>query len=165
MTDMNQNLLAPSRRFLIGMALLLVASIAACTKPAATPRTAAEFDRATANMDHKAMADYVFKTYECSGCHVPTAKGEAGFTARGEQAKQGFVGCVRLLTTINGTLGTDTANWTADEQHKHAQFKEFGCTFCHEPAPGKMGFTELGQKLGSLHLGCPEVHTVASVGG
>ena len=137
---------------------VLAASLAAVASVAAQkPQTGPEFDKATAGMNRHAIAEYVFRTYDCQACHVATAKGEAGFTPRGNEARQGFVGCVRLLAAVNATLGTAAKLRTADEQRKQQNFREFGCTFCHKPTPGKMGFTEIGQKLGALHLGCIQV--------
>ena len=32
-----------------------------------------------------------------------------------------------------------------------------GCTLCHQIIPGKLGLTELGNKLTHLHLGCVDI--------
>ena len=146
-----------SRLSLATVALFAASLVVGVGLAAQKPQTGAEFDKATARMDRRAVAEYVFKTYGCEGCHIATANGATGFTARGNGAREGFVGCVRLLTSVNATLGTDAKAWTADQQRTHQRFQDFGCTFCHAPARGKMGFTEVGRKLGALHLGCVQV--------
>lgn len=138
-------------------ALLAVSLMVGVSRAAQKPATGAEFDTATAGMNRSGVAAYVFKTYECQSCHVATAEGGTGFTARGTDARGQFVGCVTLLTTVAKTIGTDPKRWTADEQRKHQDFRDFGCTFCHAPASGRMSFTEIGRKLGALHLGCVQV--------
>lgn len=146
------------RAVAVAAAALLAASLmVGVSRAAQKPTTGAELDAATAGMNRSAVAAYVFKTYECQSCHVATAEGGTGFTARGADAREEFVGCVKLLTTVNTTLGTDPKAWTPDERRKHQNFTDFGCTFCHAPASGRMGFTEVGRKLGALHLGCVQV--------
>lgn len=138
-------------------ALLAACLMVGVSLAAQKPKTGAEFDKATAGMNRRAVAEYVFKTYECQGCHIATAEGSTGFTPRGNEARERFVGCVKLLTAVSTTLGADPKIWTADQRRKHQDFKDFGCTFCHAPSPGQMGFTAIGQKLGALHLGCVQV--------
>ena len=148
-----------SRRALLvaTVSLFMVSLMLGVGLAAQKPRTGSEFDRATAGMNRSAVADYVFKTYGCHGCHIAMANGGTGFTARGNEAREGFVGCVRLLTDVGRTLESDPKNWTADEQRTRQHFQEFGCTFCHAPAAGKMAFTDVGRRLGTLHLGCVQV--------
>jgi hypothetical protein len=45
----------------------------------------------------------------------------------------------------------------SEQQKKTSRFAEFGCTFCHTMAAGKMVMTGVGTKLASLHLGCMDI--------
>lgn len=133
----------------------------ACQRPQAPkPTTAAEFERATAGMTRTQTARYVFETYGCDSCHTVDDRGNMGFTARGEKTKQGFTGCVRLLTAVNASVPIPEAERSAEERRVHQTFNEYGCSFCHKVEPGRMSFTELGQKLSFLHFGCVEVQDV-----
>jgi hypothetical protein len=49
-----------------------------------------------------------------------------------------------------------------DQRRTAARFNEFGCTMCHKIIPGKMGLTNLGLKLTSLHLGCVDVEKLVA---
>lgn len=149
--------MAKSWTLVAGLAIAVALSASCRMQARRPPETAAELDRQIAGKNRKEAAQFVFATYNCSGCHTVGAKGESGFTPRGQEVKQQFVGCVPLLTAMNSIAQVPEAERTAAELRKAAQFNEFGCTFCHQVTPGRMGFTEIGTRLGFLHLGCPEV--------
>ena len=53
-------------------------------------------------------------------------------------------------------------NRSAEDKRKAARFQEFGCTTCHQITPGKLGLTEVGSKLASLHMACTDVQKILS---
>lgn len=150
---------APARLLALWAGVFCIALLAsACERAAAwKPATLAEFERATRDMSRTETAKYVFTTYGCDACHTIDDKGNTGFTARGEDARKGFTGCVRLLTTVNASVPIPEAERSPEERRVHATFNEYGCGFCHKVEPGRISFTEIGRKLAFLHLGCVEV--------
>ena len=129
-----------------------------------TKTTIAVLDRMIANGgSQRAMAQYVFENHGCNGCHTAGENGKLGFTEKGKQLTAGFEGCIRTLTAMNQMALVPVNQRSAAQQKTARRFNEFGCAFCHQVAPGKMGLTELGAKLTSLHLGCVDVEkTLAS---
>ena len=126
--------------------------------------TIAALDKmAAAGKSQKEMAQYVFENHGCTGCHTAGENGKLGFTEKGKQLATGFEGCIRSLTAMN-LIAQVPANQRSADQKKTAQrFNEFGCTLCHRIIPGKMGLTELGNKLTHMHLGCVDIEkTLAS---
>jgi len=126
--------------------------------------TIATLDKmSAAGKSQKEMAQYVFDTHGCKGCHTAGENGKLGFTARGKQLGNGFEGCIRTLTAMNVIAQVAPAQRSADQKKTADRFEEFGCTLCHQIVPGKMGLTQLGTKLTGMHLGCVDVEkTVAS---
>jgi hypothetical protein len=106
------------------------------------------------------LAAYVFERHRCNNCHTLGQGGKLGFTDRGKEVGKGFEGCISLLTSMNVIAQVKTANRTAEEKQKAARFQEFGCTTCHQITPGKMGLTEYGKKLKSLHMACTDVEKI-----
>jgi cytochrome c551/c552 len=106
------------------------------------------------------LAAYVFEHHGCNGCHTIGQGGKLGFTDRGRKVGKNFEGCISLLTSMNVIAQTKAANRTAEEKQKAARFEQFGCTTCHQIVPGKLGLTEYGTKLKSMHMACTDVERI-----
>jgi len=106
------------------------------------------------------LAAYVFERHRCNTCHTLGQGGKLGFTDRGKEVGKNFEGCISLLTSMNVIAQVKPANRTAEEKQKAARFQEFGCTTCHKITPGKLGLTEYGVKLKSLHMACTDVEKI-----
>jgi hypothetical protein len=106
------------------------------------------------------LAAYLFEHHGCNSCHTLGQGGKLGFTDRGKEVGKNFDGCISLLTSMNVIAQTKAANRTAEEKQKAARFKEFGCTTCHQIVPGKLGLTEYGKKLKSMHMACTDVEKI-----
>jgi len=106
------------------------------------------------------LAAYVFERHRCNTCHTLGQGGKLGFTDRGKEVGKNFEGCISLLTSMNVIAQVKPANRTAEEKQKAARFQEFGCTTCHQITPGKLGLTEYGKKLKSLHMACTDVEKI-----
>ena len=106
------------------------------------------------------LAAYVFERHRCNTCHTLGRGGKLGFTDRGKEVGKNFEGCISLLTSMNVIAQVKPANRTAEEKEKAARFQEFGCTTCHKITPGKLGLTEYGVKLKSLHMACTDVEKI-----
>ncbi len=110
-----------------------------------------------ARMSSSELAHYVFEHHGCDGCHTLGANGKLGFTERGKLVGKGFEGCIAQLTAMSGIVQVKETDRSAEQKHKVARFEEFGCTTCHQVAPGKLGLTTYGTKLKSLHMACTDV--------
>jgi hypothetical protein len=88
------------------------------------------------------------------------ANGKLGFTERGKQVGKGFEGCISLLTSMNVIAQVKESDRSTKEKQKAARFQEFGCTTCHQIAPGKLGLTAYGAKLKSFHMACTDVEKI-----
>lgn len=151
------------RAHLIHLACLcLIATLQSCSKPASQPPTEAELEKYVADKTPHQVAKFVFENYGCNSCHLPGKDGKFGFTERGKQLRKQFEGCVALLTAMNVMIHVPEAQWTAEERLRHAHFQEYGCAFCHQVTPGRMGLTKTGIKLASLHASCSEVQQILS---
>jgi cytochrome c551/c552 len=140
----------------------IVFGMAALAQPS-PQTTAATLDRmSAAGKSPQELAQYVFDTHGCKGCHTVGQNGKLGFTDRGKQIGKGFEGCISMLTAMNLIAQVPDAQRSAQERQKAARFQEFGCTFCHKIIPGKMGLTEVGTKLTHLHLGCVDVEKLVA---
>ena len=106
------------------------------------------------------LAAYVFERHRCNTCHTLGQGGKLGFTDRGKEVGKNFEGCISLLTSMNVIAQVKPVNRTAEEKEKAARFQEFGCTTCHQITPGKLGLTEYGKKLKSLHMACTDVEKI-----
>lgn len=106
------------------------------------------------------LAAYIFERHHCNGCHTMGADGKLGFNGRGEEVGKNFEGCISLLTSMNVIAQVKPANRTAEEKHKAARFQQFGCTTCHQIVPGKLGLTDYGRKLKTLHMACTDVEKI-----
>jgi cytochrome c551/c552 len=106
------------------------------------------------------LAAYLFEHHGCNSCHTLGQGGKLGFTDRGKEVGKNFEGCISLLTSMNVIAQTKAANRTTEEKQKAARFKEFGCTTCHQIVPGKLGLTEYGKKLKSMHMACTDVEKI-----
>jgi hypothetical protein len=134
----------------------LLTAVALAQSP--EPQTSATLDRMVAT--HKSqpeLAQYVFDTRGCKGCHTIGQTGKLGFTARGKETAKGFEGCIAMLTAVTHIASVPVDQRTPQQQKKTSRFAEFGCTFCHTMAAGKMAMTGVGTKLASLHLGCLDI--------
>lgn len=103
------------------------------------------------------LARYIFNTHGCKSCHTMGRDGKLGFTAKGQERAKGFEGCISMLTAMNLIAQVPDRQRSAQQRQKAARFEEFGCTSCHKIIPGKMGLTDVGAKLSSLHLGCVDI--------
>lgn len=124
----------------------------------ASPKTHGGDDMSGKTPDQ--LAAYVFEHHRCNSCHTLGQDGKLGFTDRGKEVGKNFEGCISLLTSMNVIAQVKPANRTAEEKEKAARFQEFGCTTCHQITPGKLGLTEYGKKLKSLHMACTDVEKI-----
>lgn len=162
---------------IIVIAVLLLA-LSACSKRSfetAASNPDAQMERAQANQtgarlteaDLKSkspdeLATFVFENHGCKNCHTMGAGGRLGFTGRGNEVGKNFEGCIRLLTAMNVIAQEKEENRTPEEKEKAARFEQFGCSTCHQITPGKLGLTDYGKKLASMHLACTDVERVLS---
>ncbi len=130
------------------------------TPSAPSTRTVAQTDLSGKNPDE--LAAYIFEHHGCNNCHTLGKGGKLGFTDRGKEVGKNFEGCITLLTSMNVIAQVKEENRTPEEKHKAARFEQFGCTTCHQITPGKLGLTEYGSKLASLHLACTDVQKILS---
>ena len=133
------------------------------SKTPSAQATSAALDRmVSAGKSQRELGQYVFDTHGCNSCHTVGQDGKLGFTAKGKQLTQGFEGCIRTLTAMNLIAQVPDNQRSLDQRKTAARFNEFGCTLCHKIIPGKMGLTDLGAKLTSLHLGCVDVEKLVA---
>jgi cytochrome c551/c552 len=107
-------------------------------------------------------AQYVFETHGCKNCHTAGQDGKLGMTEHGKELAHGFEGCIPMLTAMNVIAQVDPGQRSAEQKDKAARFQEFGCTFCHQITPGKMGLSVVGTKLKHMKLGCVEVESLVA---
>jgi cytochrome c551/c552 len=147
-------------------AVLLLAVCGAAQQASKTPSaqaTSATLDRmVAAGKTPRELGQYVFDTHGCNSCHTVGQGGKLGFTEKGKNLTKGFEGCIRTLTAMNLIAQVPENQRSPDQRRTAARFNEFGCTLCHKIIPGKMGLTELGTKLTSLHLGCVDVEKLVA---
>jgi hypothetical protein len=142
------------RAFAAGAFLLMAVALAQSQEPQAS----ATLDRmVAAHKSQQQLARYVFDTQGCKRCHTIGQAGKLGFTARGTETAKGFEGCIAMLTAVTHIASVPVDQRTPQQQKKTGRFTEFGCTFCHTMADGKMAMTGAGTKLASLHLGCVDI--------
>ena len=127
----------------------------------AAPSSNAALDRMiAAGKSQREVAQYIFDTRGCNGCHTIGKEGKLGFTEKGQQRAQGFEGCISTLKAMT-IIAKVPEDRRSDTQRQRAQrFEEFGCVTCHKVTPGKVALTEMGAKLANLHLGCVDVEKV-----
>ena len=132
------------------------------SQPSAQTTIAALNRMAAAGKSQQELAQYVFETHGCIGCHTAGRNGKLGFTEKGKRVGQGFEGCISLLTAMHQIAKVPAAERSPEQRRKAARFEEFGCTFCHSISPGKAGLTEVGSRLAHLHLGCVDVEKLVA---
>ena len=132
----------------------------AASQPAAKPTGKQLTDAQMAKMSSDELAHYVFENHGCNGCHTLGANGKLGFTDRGKEVGKGFEGCIAQLTAMSSIVKLKESERSEDQKHKAARFQEFGCTTCHQIVPGKLGLTDYGKKLKTLHLACTDVERI-----
>ena len=126
------------------------------TQPSAA--SSAALDRMIATgKSQRELAQYLFDTHGCKGCHAISNDGKLGFTRKGKERAQGFEGCVSTLKAMSIIAKVPEDQRSATQRQRAERFEEFGCATCHKLTPGKMELTALGAKLAHLHLGCVEV--------
>jgi parallel beta-helix repeat protein len=134
----------------------LLAAVALAQSP--EPQTTATLDRmVAAHKSQQDLAQYVFDTQGCKGCHTVGQNGKLGFSARGTETAKGFEGCIAMLTAVSHIASVPVDQRTPQQQKKTSRFAEFGCTLCHKVAAGKVAMTGMGAKLANLHLGCVDI--------
>ena len=110
-----------------------------------------------AGKGQREVAQYIFDTRGCNGCHTIGRDGKLGYTKKGQETAQGFEGCISTLKAMT-IIAKVPAERRSDTQLRRVQrFDAFGCATCHKVTPGKMQLTSVGAKLSHLHLGCVEV--------
>ena len=124
------------------------------------PRTLADVDLSSMSSDQ--LAHFVFEHHGCNNCHTLGRGGKLGFTDRGKEVGKNFEGCISLLTTMNVIAQVKEENRGPEDKQKATRFQEFGCTTCHQVTPGKLGLTQVGSKLASLHMACTDVQKILS---
>jgi cytochrome c551/c552 len=126
--------------------------------PASAQSSTATLDRmVAAGKSQRELAQYLFDTHGCKNCHTLGHDGKLGFTQKGQERAQGFVGCISTLKAMSIIAKVPEDKRSATQRLRAQRFEEFGCTACHQVAPGKVGLTEVGAKLAHLHLGCVDV--------
>src|SRR5579862_8642770 len=98
------------------------------------------------------LTQTIFTTRGCQDCHTLSGNGTLGFTGKGKRLAQDFEGCSRMLAAMNLVALVDPGQRSQPQRQLAARFNDFGCGFCHKITPGKLGLTEIGSKLGNLHL-------------
>ncbi len=152
-----------SRRTLSAVACLsLAAGVVSCSSPRSTGPSETPVDASFARMSPSELAQYVFDHHGCKNCHTLGKDGKLGLTDRGTEVGRSFEGCISLLTAMNTIVQVKEENRSGEDRRKAERFRDFGCTDCHQITPGKLGLTPIGQKLASLHMGCPEVERLLS---
>ena len=121
-------------------------------------------DAELAGKSSSELAAYVFEHHGCKSCHTLGNGGKLGFTERGQEAGKNFEGCIALLTTMISISQINENERTQVQKETTARFQEFGCTTCHQMAPGKPTLTEYGSKLASLHMACTDVEKILAGG-
>jgi hypothetical protein len=106
------------------------------------------------------LAAKVFKEHNCGSCHTLGSKGQFGYTAHGLAIKKQSLGCVDLLTAMTKLSSVPEERWTSEQQAQVHDFHEFGCTQCHAMTSHGMEMTQLGTKLRTAHMSCPEVEKI-----
>jgi cytochrome c2 len=117
-----------------------------------------------AGKSQRDLAQHLFDTQGCRKCHTVGHEGKLGFTKEGEERAQGFEGCISTLKAMTIIVKVPEDQRSVTQRRRVQRFEEFGCATCHKVTPGKMGLTETGAKLASLHLGCVEVEKLVAGG-
>ena len=110
------------------------------------------------------LAQHLFDTHGCKGCHTIGSEGKLGFTKKGKERSQGFEGCISTLKAMSVIVKVPEDQRSATQRQRVQRFEEFGCATCHSATSGKLGLTEAGAKLAHLHLGCVEVEKLLASG-
>jgi hypothetical protein len=154
------------RQFLgvVVLGLALQAATAQESKPPASAADAGLDRMVAADKSPLDLASYVFDSHGCKSCHTLGHDGKLGYTERGKQRAASFEGCIRMLTAMTVIVQTPEEKRSPQQRDKAARFAEFGCTACHQIAPGRLGLTEVGAKLAHLHLGCVDVEKLVAGG-
>ncbi len=142
--------------------LSLAAAVVSCSSPHSTGPPETPVDASFARMSSSELAQYVFDHHGCKSCHTLGKDGKLGLTDRGTEVGRNFEGCISLLTAMNSVVQAKEENRSAEDRRKAERFRDFGCTDCHQITPGKLGLTPIGEKLASLHMGCPDVERLLS---
>lgn len=135
----------------------LAARVNAQSHPTAQQASATLDRMVAAHKGQQELAQYVFQTQGCETCHTLGQNGKLGFTSKGRQVGADYEGCIRLLTDVSAAAKVPDGRRSEQQRHKAARFQEFGCTFCHQINPDRLGLTAVGAKLSNLHLGCVQV--------
>ena len=138
-----------------------------CVIPSASAlaQSTAALDRMiAAGKSQRELAQYLFDTHGCKGCHTIGHDGKLGFTKKGEERAQGFEGCISTLKAMSIIAKVPEDQRSATQRRRAERFEEFGCATCHKLTAGKMGLTEAGAKLAHLHLGCVDVEKLVASG-
>ena len=132
-------------------------------QPGAKPSTDAEIDRMiVAGKNPQDLARYLFDTRGCKQCHTVGHDGKLGYTREGEAKAQGFQGCIATLKAMSVIAKVPEEQRSATQRQRSQRFEEFGCATCHKVSSGQVGLTDLGAKLGHLHLGCVDIEKLVS---
>jgi cytochrome c551/c552 len=143
------------------LSLILLSGSLAASASAQSP-TAKLDDMIAAGKSQRELAQYVFDTHGCNGCHTVGVDGKLGFTEKGKERAKGFEGCINMLTQMTVIVQVPEAKRSAQQRQRAERFEEFGCTACHKVTPGKVDLTEVGAKLSHLHLGCVDVEKLVA---
>ena len=133
--------------------------------PKPTAASIATLDKMiSAGKSRQELAQHLFDTHGCKGCHTIGKEGKLGFTSKGKEKAQGFEGCVSTLKAMSVVAKVPEGQRSATQRLRSQRFEEFGCATCHRVSPGEVGLTEVGKKLAHLHLGCVDVQKVMAGG-
>jgi hypothetical protein len=144
--------------------ILFCGGIMAAPAQAQSSSTAA-LDRMIADgKSQRELAQHLFDTHGCKGCHTIGSEGKLGFTKKGKERSQGFEGCISTLKAMSIIVKVPEDQRSVTQRQRVQRFEEFGCATCHNLTPGKLGLTEVGAKLAHLHLGCVDVEKLVASG-
>ena len=130
---------------------------------ASAASTAETLDRMiAAGKSSRDIAQYLFDTQGCQGCHTIGREGKLGFTKKGEERAQGFEGCISTLHAMSVIAKVPEGQRSPTQLRRVQRFEEFGCATCHRLTPVNVGLTEIGTKVANLHLGCVEVEKLVA---
>jgi parallel beta-helix repeat protein len=135
----------------------------ASSSQASPQQTAGTLDRMIASgKGPRELAQYIFDTKGCKNCHTIGQDGKLGFTDLGKDRARVYEGCISVLTAMTVITKVPKDQRSPTQRRRAERFEEFGCTTCHKPANGKMALTEVGTKLGDLHLGYIDIEKLVS---
>jgi mono/diheme cytochrome c family protein len=148
------------RGVITALVLSLCGGAARAQQPPAGTANAALDRMIAAGKSQREVAQYIFDTRGCNGCHTIGRAGKLDLTKKGQETAQGFEGCISTLKAMTIIAKVPEERRSDTQRRRTQRFEAFGCATCHMVTPGKVALTEMGTKLANLHLGCVDVEKV-----